>query len=122
MLRTGVGVGGLKSRSPEERFCWGKVSAKADVGAYLPPPCEGGARGGGGGAQSLGIVSVFARSPVMTIGNEHAAFVRPTLTGPPPLAPPSQGGEKRARSRTLLAFVGWAPPTVTGRGGSRVMV
>ena len=26
-----------------------------------------------------------------------------------------KGGKKRAHSRTLLAFVGWAPPTVTGR-------
>ena len=35
----------------------------------------------------------------------------------PPLV---KGGKKRAHSRTLLAFVGWAPPTVIGRGGFRV--
>ena len=52
-----LGLTGLKSRPPKERFC----CAHAGGGAYLSPPCEGGARGGG--PQNLRIVSVFAVRP-----------------------------------------------------------
>ena len=58
----------------------------------------------------------------MTFGNEHAAFAALDADRPiPPWPPLHKGGGERGLARgRCCAFVGWAPPTVTGRGGFRV--
>ena len=52
-----LGLTALEGRRPKERFC----CARANGGARLSPPCEGGVRGGG--PQNLRIVSEFAVRP-----------------------------------------------------------
>ncbi len=68
------------------------------MACVLSPPCEGGVRGGG-----QGITSHFDRSrgPRSSAGGRLAETSRPATAyqamvppGPPPLTPPSQGGEK----------------------------
>ena len=110
-----LGLTGLKSRPPKERFCCAHA-------AFFSPPCEGGAGGVGQTASASpgvgrrtsasSVCSPFARNDVRkrhalkageaahapstsSIGRaQHGSFVHSKLTGPPPLAPPSQGGEK----------------------------
>ena len=110
-----LGLTGLKSRPPKERFCCARA-------AFFSPPCEGGVGGVGQTASASpgvgrrtsasSVCSPFARNDVRkrhalqageaahapstsSIGRaQHGSFVHSKLTGPPPLAPPSQGGEK----------------------------
>ena len=114
-----VGVDGLKSRPPKERFCCAHAG-----GAFLSPPCEGGV--GGVGQTGVGrrtsassVYSPFARKDVrkrhaIQAGEaahapstssidraKHASLVHSTLTRPPPLTPPSQGGERRGCARGI---------------------
>ena len=106
---------------------------------FFSPPCEGGVRGGGPDRTSASSVySPFVRNDVgkrlaIKTGEaahvlstssidlaKHASLLHRTLTGPPPLAPPSQGGEK---SQHLVMSRGIRPtapgPPFTRGGKSR---
>ena len=112
-----LGLTGLKSRPPKERFC----CAHAGGGAYLSPLVKGGLGGVGRRTSASSVCSPFARNDVrkrhaLQAGEaahtpstssidraKHASLVHSTLTGPPPLTPPSQGGERRRCARGICA-------------------
>ncbi len=81
-------------------------------GVFLSPHCEGGARGGGDAQPGQRIAVALARLGAKTTGEaaqktpeNHCSVppkkaVRvPGLASPPPLTPPSQGGERKRSPR-----------------------
>jgi hypothetical protein len=92
-----LGFTELEGRFRDRCFC----CARSDFAASersLSPPCEGGVRGG-----EQGITNTFDRSggPRPSAGapagscRTRTAYQAMVPPGPPPLTPPSQGGETR---------------------------
>ena len=138
-----LGLTGLKSRPPKERFCCAHA-------AFFSPPCEGGVGGVGQTASASpgvgrrtsasSVYSPFARNDVrkrhaLKAGEaahapstssidraQHGSLVHSKLTGPPPLTPPSQGGERRRHARGICATNSegmheWCNPNFAPRQG-----
>src|SRR5271157_6186262 len=79
-----------------EKLVLHKLRFHPDSVAPFSPPCEGGVRGGWSRhdqSQGLPMLSPF-QSFRIPLARREESFLISKAPAPPPLAPPSQGGEK----------------------------